>query len=655
MEIKRRQLFGDSKMSNMIRKTFFSLFALAGGIALTNCSSESYSEYERTQASFIASLGGDVSTLQWWKTAVELKVYVTTDAPVKLWALSAPTEGTLYDYAVLENSGEAILTVPQTGNRKIYMVAEYHKKLYTSSVLISGKLTEEISLSFTSEDSDMQIAPALMTPKSSAARAADRSSLYGTSVAGNATYFQLGTDHMTDCNYMINKMKVEGRKVSEVMGLNCNYEFESNGPFEITMIAGNCLSTTSHILGYYYHSPGTYEDIEYVDITETELYDYIDNLAKVQYQVDTIAAARYGLETEHWYDANFDMYDLYDRAPSTVARRDDDAYNMMAVLNRYSGGENGSVTTVRGATFTIDVPQGMRIGFYDRWEMQPAPEQYDRLIKQGVRPYTSRENFKGTSFSAEGMNSINPEGNFRSFVEERPYSIWMGMENDCRGNDLDCNDLIFCVTAKLDIYKPDIVDPDLSEMVNYADRLSWTLAFEDVARKADFDFNDAVIRFQPDYEQQTCRVWVLAAGCTSRMFLHYEGPDGDVNLGEIHNLLEGATDKTINTDNSFAGVDFVEIANVAWPMDYTVNTDAHRFFIEVQRGECTDCSDFITLNDLPGLMPQALLVAGDWHWPRENTHIFDAYSVFPLWAKDCTKLNYWSWYNASQYGKVVDY
>ena len=640
-----------------LTKSFVCLLALLGGASLTGCGSdETYSEYERTQASFAASLGGDISTLQWWKTAVELKVRVTADAPVKLWVLSAEKEGTLYGYAAFEQSGEAVFTVPQTGDRTVYIVADYNRELHTSTVLLSGKLSEEVSLYYTSDSSaDAFSAAGPLAAGLPAARATDRSSLFGASISGNAYHFQLSPEHMADFRYMMGKMVQEGSNARDVLGLNCNYELESNGPFEITMLAGNCLSSTSHILGYYYHTAGTYDDIKYVDLTETEIYDYIDNLAKVQYQVDATAAARDGLEVGQWYDANFDMYDLYDRTSPTVARRGDNAYNAMAVIQRYSGGANGNVTTVRGATFTVDVPKGMHVGFYDRWEVFPAPEQYDRLVAQGVKPYTSRANFKGTSFSAEDLNLINPDGNFRSFIENRPYTMWMGMENDCRGNDLDCNDVMFCVTTKMDIYKPTIVEPDFRDKVSFNDRLTWTLAFEDVARGADFDFNDAVIRFQPDYEQETCRVWVMAAGCTQRMYLHYNGPSGDVNLGEIHQLLGGTPEKTINTANTLAGVAFAEVANVAWPKEYNMNNDAQRFYIEVQRGDCTDCSDVITLADKPGVMPEALLVAGDWHWPMEGTHIFSAYRVFPLWAKDCTKLNYWNWYTSSQYGKVVTY
>lgn len=644
-------------MIQRLKSSIICLTACVSLLALTGCGAdEAYSEYERTEALFNAKLGGDISSLQWWKTAVELKVKVTTNTPVKLWVLSAEKGGTLYGYADIEESEQLAFTVPQTGSRTVYLVADDGHELHTTSIALSGKLTEEVSLSFPAATSrGVQQAVRALQPAFLDSRATDRSSLYGQSINGDAQHFELSTEHLTDCEHMIRKMVQEGVNAKDVLGLNCNYELESNGPFEITMIAGNCLSTTPHVLGYYYHTAGTYDDIQYVDLTETEIYDYIDGLAKVQYQVDATAAARDGLETGKWYDANFDMHDLFDRTPPTVARRGDNAYNMMEVFKRYSGGTNGDVTAVRGVTFTINVPKGMRLGFYDRWEVMPSPEQYDRFLLQGLPPYTTRDNFMGTSYSAEALNIVNPEGNFRSFIEDRPHTMWMGMENDCRGNDLDCNDVIFCVTTKMDIYKPTIVNPDLHDKLDYHDSLIWTIAYEDVARTADFDFNDAVIRLLPDYEQQTCRVWVAAAGSTTRMYLHYDGPNGDVNLGEIHQLMGSTPNVLINTTATVAGTDFAEVATVAWPKGYNMSSDAQRFYIEVKRGDCDDCSDVITLADEPGKMPEALLVAGNWQWPMEGVHIFNAYRIFPLWAKDCTKLNYWNWYTSSQYGMVVTY
>ena len=104
-----------------------------------------------------------------------------------------------------------------------------------------------------------------------------------------------------------------------------------------------------------------------------------------------------------------------------------------------------------------------------------------------------------------------------------------------------------------------------------------------------------------------------------------------------------------------ASTPFVEAGCVKWPKGYDVATDAGRFYVEIQRGTCEGCTDLITLADSPGKMPEALLVAGEWKWPKEGTHIFSAYNIFPSWAKDAAKVNYWSWYDWPVSGSCVEY
>lgn len=614
-------------------------WTMAASLMLAACSTDDgYTEYQRLEASFKNDLGGDVSSLQWWKTTVTLKVNVDAGSKTTLWAMSKEFGGMLYDMATVEGSGTVRLTVPQGKGNKVCLVAVC-KNLYDSqTITLTGKAEEPVNVS-------------LHTPATRATSTYTPTTLYGNSAQGNAEYYQFTPEQMDDWHSMMSVMSQESVNAKTGHGLNVDYELESNGPFYITWVAGGCLSTTPHVLGYYYHSPGTYEDIQYVDIGETEVYDYIDGLAKVQYQVDEATAATFGVTANHWYDANFDMKDTWDSNPTWGLRAGDDAYCSMAAYKRYGKG----ITTLRGITFKIDVPQGMRVGFYDRWEVSPRPDQYDRLMKYGVRPYTTRDNFMGISFSAERMNVVNENGNFRSFIDEHEHVMWMGVENDITGGDLDCNDVIFGVTVKMDIYKPGVVEPDLYPTAEYDDLMPWTIAYEDVARDADFDFNDAVIKIVPDPKNEQCRVTVMAAGCTSRMYLHYDGPDGDQNLGEIHELLGGKHTDLINTPMAVASTPFVEAGCVKWPKGYDVATDAGRFYVEIQRGTCEGCTDLITLADSPGKIPEALLVAGEWKWPKEGTHIFSAYNIFPSWAKDATKVNYWSWYDWPVSGSCVEY
>ena len=230
----------------------------------------------------------------------------------------------------------------------------------------------------------------------------------------------------------------------------------------------------------------------------------------------------------------------------------------------------------------------------------------------------------------------------------------MGMEDLIDGGDHDCNDVIFGVVADLKIFMPTIVDPTLIPSGKDADLFPWTLAFEDVYRDPDYDFNDAVIQLQPDYENEQCCVTVMAAGSTSRMYLHFDGPDGDVNLGEIHELMNSKLNY-VNTKGGVAGTSFVQVDCVPWPEGYTMGNDAKRFYIEIQRGTCDDCTDVITLPDTPGLMPEAILVAGEWKWPMEGKHIFTSYPDFPKWAQDVTNVNYWEWYKSPQNNTIVSY
>lgn len=636
------------------------IFALALVSALTSCSTELLSEYDRTKVDFNNCLNGDISSLQLWRTAVNLKVNVTTDDNVKLWLMSGNDKGTLYDYREVASSGIINMVMPQGQGNKAYLVSVCNRNKKITPITLTGKTEESIELNVSGKkDNSTNI---LRTTAYSSTHVKDtnesneifgstnkRSSLYGNSILGNAFYNEFTPNQLNESFEILNKFYQEYIP-AKTLDMNCDYELESKGDFNITWFAGNCLSTTPHILGYYYHSPGTYDDIEYVDISETEIYDYIDGMAKVQYKVNNTAAQQYGILADHWYDANFDMLDLFENGKPIAARLGDDAYNSIDVLKRY--GKN--ITNVRGISFTISVPHGKRIGFYDRSEEVALPEQYDRFVRMGIKPYTTRDKYKAMNFTCEAMN-MNINGSYRSGIVKSNNAYWMGVENDYTGGDLDCNDVMFEVSSELEIHRPSIVEPDLKPFGEYTDRMPWTIAYEDVYRNADFDFNDAVIKVIPNYEKEECCVTVMAAGSTSKMYLHFNGPDGDINLGEIHELLGSSPKQTINTKYPDPQVPFVQVGCVKWPKDYTMQQDASRFYIEVQRGTCQDCSDIITLADKPGEMPQALLVAGEWKWPQEGINIINAYTNFAKWAKNNTLLENWNWYASPVINSVVKY
>ena len=630
-----------------MKHCFFSLIAFF--LLLSACSTEENSEYDRTNAVFVDSIGGSISAHQWWFTAVTLKVNVITDEPVKMW-LTILQNGKFYlcDYKELANSMTVTMTAPQ-GQGQPYLNYIYKGKKYSQAVTLSGKPEEIISVNVTSSSQKARNTRADGTPPAS---------LCGNSIQGNAKYYQFTDTQMSDFFAMMDLVK-NNLDAKYVLGLNCNYELESNGPFYITWANGYEAEQRSRILGYYYHSPTTYDDIKYVDLSETHKWDYIDGLAKVQYQFgQDIRVDGHLFKANTWYDANFDMHDSYGSTKANNPDRlGDDAYNSQEVYYRYGD----KISALRGISFKVDVPEGMRIGFYLRSDEEPLPSQWHLLQSLGIRPYVSDPNkFMGTCFCAENMNEVgNGKGKHRSFITDYDEVIWMGMEDLLNGGDHDCNDVIFGVVADLQILMPDIIDPTLAEepstpSLDENEILPWTIAYEDVYRHPDFDFNDAVIKLLPDYENERCCVLAMATGTPQRMFLHYDGPDGDRNLGEMHDLMRGNL-TYINTNASLANTPFVTIDCVPWPKNYTMAEDAKRFYIEIKRGDCEDCSDVITLAHEPGKMPEALLVAGGWQWPIEGKHIFTAYEEFPGWAQDVTRTLFWEWYKTPQMNTIVSY
>ncbi len=626
-----------------------SIIFLASLAVMTSCSNESMSEYERTKAWFTDAINGDIDNTQTWRTAVTVKVNVSADAPVKLWLMSGNDKGTLYDYKYAEHGSTIDMLAPQGKDSKMYIVSVCNRNKETHEIELTGSSVQRVDINCSSDKTTNGNAVEGKHLTAKVPQTATNYTLFGNSIAGNSELYQFSND-LKDEGIDMLKAYYHEKVPAKSLKLNCDYELESKGDFRITWFAGSSLSANPHTLGYYYHSPGTYADIKYVDLSETEIYDYIDGQPKVQYMVNDRAAQKYGVEANHWYDANFDMHDTFENpSPSFPSRAGDDAYNCLDVYNRYGH----DITALRGISFVLKVPAGMRVGFYDRIEDQSLPEQYDRFVRMGIKPYTTRDKFKAMNFSCEAMN-MNINGSYRSCVVTTPHAHWLGMENDYTGGDLDCNDLIFEVSSDLDIYTPSAVEPDLKPIGEYDKRLPWTLAFEDVYRDADYDFNDAVIKLSPDYEKDSCAVTVMAAGSTDKMYLHYDGPDGDVCLGEIHQLLHSGNG-CVNTTQQTAQADFTDIGKVGWPKTYNMKEDAKRFYIEVKRGSCKDCSDILSLPDSEGQLPQAILVAGEWKWPLEGVSITRAYPSFAKWAKDDTRTSYWDWYQNPSRDIVIDY
>ena len=150
-------------------------WTIASALICAGCSTDDgYSEYQRTEASFMRDLGGDVSSLQWWKTAVTLKVTVEAEGKTTLWAMSEELGGMLYDMATVEGNDAVSLTVPQGQGNKVCLVA-INKNMYDSqTITLTGKAEEPVTVS-------------LHTAATRATSDYTPTTLYGNSAKGDAT------------------------------------------------------------------------------------------------------------------------------------------------------------------------------------------------------------------------------------------------------------------------------------------------------------------------------------------------------------------------------------------------------------------------------------------------------------------------------------
>ena len=329
-------------------------------LTLVGCSDDKdISAVEHTQNAFKELLGGDYNTMQWWQTAVKLKVEAKADEPTDIYAYFVEEDrGTMLDYQFVNKDTTFYMTVPQSGNTRVVLMAKEEKQMVRQDVILTGAPVQTVAF-------DVNQLKDNTRSTSRATRAGQ--SLYGTDILRNIGYTEVNREGID----IVTQYTTEGMDI-EKRGLNGNYELISQGPFKVTMFYGFTGQYKSRILGYYRHSPGTYQDLELVDMVDTHAYDYINGEAKLQYQLD-------GIDT--WYDSNFDYRDGYTAPFTTMADRlGDDAYNIQHVMNKYGN----RMTKARGLTWEINVKPGDRIGFYLKMEGRQNSAQRELDAKRGL-------------------------------------------------------------------------------------------------------------------------------------------------------------------------------------------------------------------------------------------------------------------------------
>lgn len=218
---------------------------------------------------------------------------------------------------------------------------------------------------------------------------------------------------------------------------------------------------------------------------------------------------------------------------------------------------------------------------------------------------------------------------------------FLGFEDG--GRDEDLNDIVFWVEGQYQTPEPPITVPDPDPLPEPQSE-SWIIACEDLGNTDDIDFNDVVFSVSHTAGETTAKVTPLAAGGVLPSNIYHGGN----NLGEIHNLINGAQPNAngqysmLNTGSKGTPGSAITITV---PADYSVTN--HGFTVKVK-----DQNESIVLESAEiGTAPQMLVLPGEWAWPTERTPIGTAFPMFVNWSKAANTAI--DWYKSPVEGKVV--
>lgn len=238
-------------------------------------------------------------------------------------------------------------------------------------------------------------------------------------------------------------------------------------------------------------------------------------------------------------------------------------------------------------------------------------------------------------------NTVSARGAIKAASWTFNGQTFLGFEDG--GNDEDLNDIVFWVQGQYKTPEPPITVPDPDPLPEPQSE-SWIIACEDLGNTDDIDFNDVVFSVSHTAGETTAKVTPLAAGGVLPSNIYHGGN----NLGEIHNLINGAQPNAngqysmLNTGSKGTPGSAITITV---PADYSVTN--HGFTVKVK-----DQNESIVLESAEiGTAPQMLVLPGEWAWPTERTPIGTAFPMFVNWSKAANTAI--DWYKSPVEGKVV--
>ena len=176
---------------------------------------------------------------------------------------------------------------------------------------------------------------------------------------------------------------------------------------------------------------------------------------------------------------------------------------------------------------------------------------------------------------------------------------------------------------------------------------TYTLAYEDLGSKDDFDFNDIVLRVTHTGGTNVGTVQLVAAGGTLKISIAY---DGETLFSHNDGVMYG----TGGAESSYAisQMPGVKEATITMSDDFSwADDDCLNMFTLNVRNDGGEFEKAISATTQAGYAPQCLVIPnGTWQWPTGRTSIRDAYPDFSAWVAN-KKVNT-SWYNNPASGKV---
>ena len=179
---------------------------------------------------------------------------------------------------------------------------------------------------------------------------------------------------------------------------------------------------------------------------------------------------------------------------------------------------------------------------------------------------------------------------------------------------------------------------DMEELPN----MPFTMCFEDRPHEADYDLNDVVLRCVRQSPTQL-QLSVVAAGAHDEVVI--QGIPGkcvgmfDLNGKEVHEVFSmGSAQGDDRFINTVAGkVDFSPIST-SYQVDASMTIP--QFLSQIYIVNATIGNEIhVSAKAEP---PYAIIVPGDFNYPRETKRITNVYEIFGNWAKDASRYSNWA-------------